>query len=211
MFLDNKYTRWYYRIIANPIDDTYTEKHHIIPRCLGGTDDLDNIIKLSARQHFICHLLLIKMVEPSIRHKLAYAAWQLSRNKNTKISSRIYEMLKKQMSLTYTGRKRKPFTEETKRNMSLAHLGKKKKPHRPETKKQISENRKGKAAGKDNPFYGKKHSKEIMDRIARLSSEKQKGVSKPKSECIHCKGHFAANMLSRYHGNNCKSFVGLDL
>lgn len=39
----------------------YTEKHHIIPRCLGGKDSEDNLVKLSAREHYICHLLLTKM------------------------------------------------------------------------------------------------------------------------------------------------------
>ena len=39
----------------------YTEKHHIMPRCLGGTDDGDNIVVLTAREHFLCHWLLTKM------------------------------------------------------------------------------------------------------------------------------------------------------
>ena len=39
----------------------YTEKHHIIPKSLGGRDSKDNLVELSAREHFICHLLLTKM------------------------------------------------------------------------------------------------------------------------------------------------------
>ena len=39
----------------------YTENHHIIPKSLGGTDDKENLVELSAREHFICHLLLTKM------------------------------------------------------------------------------------------------------------------------------------------------------
>lgn len=39
----------------------YTECHHILPRCLGGTDNKDNLVNLSAKEHFICHLLLTKM------------------------------------------------------------------------------------------------------------------------------------------------------
>lgn len=39
----------------------YTEDHHIIPRCMDGPDTPDNIVTLSARQHFICHWLLTKM------------------------------------------------------------------------------------------------------------------------------------------------------
>lgn len=40
---------------------TYLEKHHIIPRCLGGTDDIDNIVKLSAASHLEAHILLLKL------------------------------------------------------------------------------------------------------------------------------------------------------
>lgn len=39
----------------------YYEKHHIIPKCVGGQDDSDNIIALTAREHFIAHQLLIKI------------------------------------------------------------------------------------------------------------------------------------------------------
>ena len=38
--------------------NTYYEKHHIIPKCMGGSNDKDNIIKLTAREHFIAHWLL---------------------------------------------------------------------------------------------------------------------------------------------------------
>ena len=39
----------------------YSEKHHIVPRSLGGTDDKCNIVLLTAREHFIAHLLLSKI------------------------------------------------------------------------------------------------------------------------------------------------------
>ena len=38
----------------------YKERHHIIPRCLGGTDDNENLVDLTAREHFIIHLLYNK-------------------------------------------------------------------------------------------------------------------------------------------------------
>ena len=59
-----KYTKWYAQITErarNRILDTYTETHHIIPRSLGGTDDINNLVELTAREHFICHWLLTKM------------------------------------------------------------------------------------------------------------------------------------------------------
>lgn len=39
----------------------YTESHHIIPRCMGGTDSQDNLVELTAREHYIAHLLLVKI------------------------------------------------------------------------------------------------------------------------------------------------------
>jgi hypothetical protein len=39
----------------------YSEKHHIIPRCLGGSDDRNNLVRLTAREHFIAHRLLAKV------------------------------------------------------------------------------------------------------------------------------------------------------
>lgn len=78
IFISNKYTKWYNTIINNaqqrilPVD-TYIEKHHIIPRSLGGTNDGINLAKLTAREHFICHLLLTKMTTGRNKHKMSKA------------------------------------------------------------------------------------------------------------------------------------------
>jgi 5-methylcytosine-specific restriction endonuclease McrA len=53
-FLDNKYSRWYYAIIVNAqarISDGYTENHHIIPKCLGGSNLKENLVNLTACEH----------------------------------------------------------------------------------------------------------------------------------------------------------------
>jgi hypothetical protein len=76
MFIENKYTRWYYNIINRArtrLTTVYTEVHHVIPRCMGGTNDFDNLVKLTAREHFICHMLLVKMTIGEHRAKLLYA------------------------------------------------------------------------------------------------------------------------------------------
>ena len=75
MFNDTKYTKWYYHIIKVARDrilDGYTEKHHIVPKSLGGSNRKDNIVSLTAREHFICHWLLTKMVSET-KHK--YQMW----------------------------------------------------------------------------------------------------------------------------------------
>jgi hypothetical protein len=44
----------------------YTERHHIIPRCMGGTDELSNLVDLTAEEHYVCHQLLVKMYPEEI-------------------------------------------------------------------------------------------------------------------------------------------------
>lgn len=75
MFNDTKYTKWYYSIIlsskarvVNRKDDYY-EEHHIIPKKLGGVNTKDNLVLLSAREHFLVHWLLTKMCT-SKEHRL---------------------------------------------------------------------------------------------------------------------------------------------
>ena len=50
--VDNKYKKWYDNIVINAKirnKTGYTERHHIVPRSLGGTDDLSNLVRLTAR------------------------------------------------------------------------------------------------------------------------------------------------------------------
>lgn len=78
MYLQNKYATWYYSIIEKSKlrilpKSTYVEKHHIVPRCLGGNNLKENIATLTAREHFVCHYLLTKMTSGNIRHKMLSA------------------------------------------------------------------------------------------------------------------------------------------
>lgn len=58
------YAKLYNKIIENRLNnpsDGYTEKHHIIPASLGGSNSKDNLVSLTAREHFVCHWMLVKM------------------------------------------------------------------------------------------------------------------------------------------------------
>lgn len=46
---------------ARNLQGIYVEKHHIVPKCLGGTDSIKNIVKLTAEEHFVAHQLLIRI------------------------------------------------------------------------------------------------------------------------------------------------------
>ena len=39
-------------------EGVYYESHHIVPKCLGGSDDKGNKVKLTYREHFVAHRLL---------------------------------------------------------------------------------------------------------------------------------------------------------
>jgi hypothetical protein len=71
----NKYQKWYDKIIArakNRVLCGYFEFHHITPLCVGGSDDDDNLVALTAEEHYVCHQLLIK-IYPGNR-KIVFAA-----------------------------------------------------------------------------------------------------------------------------------------
>ena len=63
-----EYTRIYNQLIERAQNRTlegYVEKHHIIPKCLGGSNNKENLVELTAREHFLCHKLLTK-IYPSL-------------------------------------------------------------------------------------------------------------------------------------------------
>ena len=87
------------------IDGEYSEVHHKIPRSLGGSDDDNNLVRLTAREHYIAHLLLVKIHQenPSAHGKMLYAfncmRWgRVDGDRSFKFNSRLYQALKKQYS-----------------------------------------------------------------------------------------------------------------
>jgi hypothetical protein len=73
------------------IKNEYYENHHIVPKCIGGSNTKDNLIKLTAREHFIAHWLLHRIYPKN--NKLAFAFYLMSggfgKNENKKIFSSI--------------------------------------------------------------------------------------------------------------------------
>jgi hypothetical protein len=96
------YKKIYNSIIENRIQnvyDGYTENHHILPRSLGGSDDKTNLVRLNAREHFICHLLLTKIYDyntPSGK-KMVKAFMMMmcsSKNQERYITSKEFKVLR---------------------------------------------------------------------------------------------------------------------
>ena len=81
----------------------YKERHHIVPKCMGGSDDVENLVELTAREHFICHKLLVEMY-PS-NSSLNWAAWMMATTKDSmereyKVSAREYQRLRENLTLS---------------------------------------------------------------------------------------------------------------
>lgn len=99
IFIDNKYTKIYYYIVNRAITRSeingYTEKHHIIPRSLGGNNSKTNIVRLTGREHYICHMLLVKMTKELHQRKMKFALAMMTN------SSRINKYMPKAKSYEF--------------------------------------------------------------------------------------------------------------
>jgi hypothetical protein len=101
------YKEHYKRLIKTRLNrkiepSKYYEKHHIVPKCWGGNDKHENIIHLTAREHYIAHWLLYRMRPNSIG--ISFAFWKMTFpgskfvTRDYKISSRAYSEAKEAMS-----------------------------------------------------------------------------------------------------------------
>lgn len=76
----------------------YTETHHILPRCLGGSDDKENLVSLTAREHFICHRLLVKIHPSNKDLKVALFLMSARAVYEAKMTSKLYTELRSNWS-----------------------------------------------------------------------------------------------------------------
>lgn len=72
----------------------YFELHHILPRCKEGQDTDDNLVMLSAREHYVAHILLWKIYPKD--PNLFYAAWMMSNRSLQNRNSKLYAALKEE-------------------------------------------------------------------------------------------------------------------
>jgi hypothetical protein len=129
--------------------DVYTEKHHIIPKCLGGSNEKSNLVKLTAREHFVCHLLLTKMLIGNLKYKMIFALNRMTafsiKHQRYIPSSRLYEMIRKNRSEAISSiHKGVSESKESNIKRSMSQKGKPKGPKSEEHKKKLSLSKQGK-------------------------------------------------------------------
>lgn len=198
----------------------YYERHHIIPKCIGGTDNKSNLVLLTAKEHYVAHKLLCEIYP--LDNSLRTALWLFCNgydNKSRrayKVSSYEYDRIKQEISLIASERskarkgkysletrnkisqsnKGKVFTEEHKKNLSEACIGRKPwntgKRHSEETKRKIAASQLGVPLG---PMKAD-HKKKIGDAL--------RGKPKPRSICPHCGLEASINRLNAFHNDKCK-------
>jgi hypothetical protein len=115
------YQRIYNQLIEKAQNRTlegYTEKHHILPKCLGGNNDKENLVELTAREHFLCHMLLCEIYPKENKLKHALFLMSIGKQKIKEnhyvIGSRVYERLKIEYSQFLTGKKQSQETKDKK-------------------------------------------------------------------------------------------------
>ena len=94
----SKYFATYMNIIlrakGRQLPDEQCEKHHILPRSMGGSNNKDNIVLLTLREHFVCHKLLTKIVKDEFKHKMWIALYFMSNTRGLSLPSKTYQLCK---------------------------------------------------------------------------------------------------------------------
>jgi hypothetical protein len=178
--LVNKYTRWYFSIIDKALARAWTKKtapvyvesHHIIPKSILKTKDT---VILTAREHFICHLLLPKMLKGENKRKMMLALHRLTfGNKHINIiyvkHSNDYERIKIKCSHFLSERTQEYWNNILPEKRSLMRVGSNNsmfgKKQKESTKNLISQKAKERLKDKTkHPLYGIGHSEETRKQM----------------------------------------------
>ena len=103
------YIKLYDSIILNARNQNrtvYTEKHHVIPKCLGGSDDKDNIVDLTAKEHYVCHHLLAKQYKNNKNLWYAFIMMTVCAGKHQRdfLTARMFEKSRELRTIYCTGK-----------------------------------------------------------------------------------------------------------
>lgn len=219
IFIDNKYTTWYNNIVQRAKTRSlsgYKERHHIIPRSLSGSNLKENLVYLTAKEHFVCHLLLTKMTSGKLREKMIYAVWNMANQENNqqtrhKVCSRTYQYLRQQFSINHATNmaannpmhdpevRKRHQAAIARRGKTSGNTGHKRGPISDELKKILSQ----KTTKQMTP-----ERREIIrqQQLNRTTEQKEKYAfaHSKRISCVYCQKPFAPGVFSRWHGNNCK-------
>lgn len=183
----------------------YYEKHHIIPRCLSGSDTKDNLVLLTAEEHWVAHLLLVKMYPGNNKLVFACQAMSMAGGHNKRTTNKLFGWIRRAYCEASSLQKKGQVVPQERRDKISATLKGRPAPHlrgtnnamqNPVTKEKALAARKGKKLGP--------RSEETKRKI----SEGNKGHKGPTGElnaanrrvcCYICRRETALPNLTRDH------------
>jgi hypothetical protein len=158
--------------------DCYVEEHHVIPKCMGGTNDISNLVKLTPEEHFVAHQLLAKMY-PDVKG-LIYSLARLSGGKSETRSNKLYGWIKRRLS------------SQRSKDMQ-GHKIWAGRTHSEETKNKIRDFNLSQSASR-----GLVRSAETRSKISNTKK------NAPKLTCPHCNKSMSEYYINKFHLNFCK-------
>jgi hypothetical protein len=169
------------------LPSVYYEKHHIIPVCVGGPNEMSNLVKLTAEEHFVAHQLLVKIYpsESKLVFAVRYMCFGNSKN-NGRTNNKMFAWLRnkhaKAMKEINTGRKQ---TQESndKRSKSTKGIS------RPSLTQESIAKRTATRKLRNSGSKRKPCTQETKDLLSSYN------LSLPELKCLHC------DMVSRNKGN----------
>jgi hypothetical protein len=129
----------------------YFERHHILPKSLGGSNDKSNLVDFTAREHFIAHFLLAKIHGGAMWAAVRFMKGN-KKHSGFNLNSRLYEIARRKFSESMKGNKN-PFFSKV---------------HSQEAREKMSAVKKG---DKHN-FFGKVHSQETREKMSAAAKGK---------------------------------------
>lgn len=159
----------------NRVLEEYTERHHIHPKCLGGGNEPENLVRLTPEEHYTAHLLLCGIYPGN--YNIILAARMMCYGKDgRRVNNKLYGWLKRKHKEAVSKVPRKPrkketkprnrdytMSEEQKAKLSAAMKGR---VHSPEAISKMSAAQKGKPRQYPNGMLGRKHSEETKKKIS---------------------------------------------
>ena len=175
--------------------NTY-ERHHIIPKCMGGSNHVDNLVYLTPKEHFICHKLLCEIYPDN--DSLRYALWCFVIMKRDtrvyRVSSREYERYRSNhMHMMSVKQKGKSVEERFGTNADKIRL----------------------FSSENNPMTGtnvyeiwvRKYGKDTADQLysdyIKKNRESKLGKKRARAVCPHCNTETDVANIHRWHMDNC--------
>jgi hypothetical protein len=200
----------------------YYEKHHILPRCLGGNDKKENLILLTAKEHYVCHKLLVRIYPNNKSIYNAFYLMSLTGRSRYNISSRDYSYGKELFVSLPVSEKTKKLFKENRKDFSGKNNPMFGRHHTKDARKKQGMSMKGKEPankGKKGLYH---HSEEVLQKMRKphgpFTIEHRQNISKSltgnKFEikmCPYCNKEISINNYSRWHEKNCKKYPKINL